>query len=366
MSYFILEDDFIEPSLLYIPEHNSFKELFPSIEYSIDKREFIDELICPICLDILDKPISCNTCECMICEKCYNHIESQNVCPCCNNFFIIKKIQRQIINILYNTQYSCPECNSILKYNEFNDHSKICFCKIYKCLTENCNFTGTLNLMKQHILKCGLSIIKCDLCNKEVKKVFLKEHIEQCENEFIPCIYCYENIKRKYMEQHFLICPQFQIKCDNCGLFILRKNLNEHKMSTLCLKTQVENLTKDIIEEKNKRVKAENDALDEKNKRIEIERELNLLKGNINNGELSHLNESVFSSIHNRNEYEDIESQIMENDINLNSEINNIDIENNSMNIYFSNIHNSEENNINNNNNNHNNEIENDVRLIDY
>ena len=53
MSNFILEDDFIEPSTLYIPEYNSFRELIPSIEYSIDKKSFIDELTCPICLDIM-------------------------------------------------------------------------------------------------------------------------------------------------------------------------------------------------------------------------------------------------------------------------------------------------------------------------
>ena len=69
MSNFILEDDFIEPSTLYIPEYNSFRELIPSIEYSIDKKSFIDELTCPICLDIVENPILCNTCECMICEN---------------------------------------------------------------------------------------------------------------------------------------------------------------------------------------------------------------------------------------------------------------------------------------------------------
>jgi len=78
MSYFILEDDFIEPSLLYIPEHNSFKELFPSIEYSIDKREFIDELICPICYVLLKDPIECLHCQTNFCRHCVNELIEVN------------------------------------------------------------------------------------------------------------------------------------------------------------------------------------------------------------------------------------------------------------------------------------------------
>ncbi len=327
MSDFVLGDDFIEPSTLYTPEYNSFRELLPSIEYSIDKKAFIDELTCPICLDIVDNPLLCNTCECMICEKCFNQMETQNICPCCNSFFIIKKIQRQIINLLNNTQFCCPECNIILKYSEFNDHSKICFCKIYKCLTEGCNFTVTLNLMKEHINICGLSLVECNYCNQKIRKIFYKEHNENCGNQLIPCNYCYENIQKKDIENHILICPEFQIKCDNCNLFILRKNINEHNNSTLCLKTQIENLTRNLIEEKNKREKAENEALEEKNKRIEIERELNDLKGNnISEEELNPLNSlnySILSPINNIGDYENINSELNENDINIINNSNN-------------------------------------------
>ena len=48
------------------------------------------------------------------------------------------------------------------------------------------------------------------------------------------------------------------IICENCGGKFLRKNKNEHT-DIVCLSYQLNNVKKDLEEEKNKRIQAENE-----------------------------------------------------------------------------------------------------------
>ena len=85
----------------------------------IDNKN-VEDLICPICLNILINPINCSDKKNShsFCKKCINkYLKEKNKCPICKNFFEYK-INKEINNLLYNLSFNClfknERCNYIM------------------------------------------------------------------------------------------------------------------------------------------------------------------------------------------------------------------------------------------------------------
>jgi hypothetical protein len=234
-------------------------------ELAIDKNKFIDILKCEICLGIINDSVSCFWCQKNFCFECIKLSLKTNSkkCPNCRKLFKPQETDRTVKNFLECLEFHCyyfkRGCNEIISYNNFYNHISECEYGFYFCKSENCNFIGNKKEILEHIKNCGLKLIKCKYCKKDFEQIIIKKHENECGNKFSNCDLCSKLIKNKEIEEHKNnICEMKIIICENCCDKFLRKNKNEHT-DIVCLSYQLNNVKKDLENEKNKRIEAENE-----------------------------------------------------------------------------------------------------------
>ena len=168
----------------------------------------IEEFICTICNNIVDKPIQCQTCEKIYCSDCINkyNLQKKNECPLCGDKPFKKgKINKILGNILRNLEFICPmDCGEIVKYSNIENH-KACCMKIkviHKCNLCFTELENRENLKEIHKLECNMLKSTCIYCNQEILKFNYETHIEKCPKKSIYCRECKMNIPLNYQEAH--------------------------------------------------------------------------------------------------------------------------------------------------------------------
>ena len=201
-------------------------------KYNIEKKEFtfpsffIDsynqdnvilnnnfDLICPICINIINDPKSCSSKKNShsFCKKCIDiYLLKNDKCPICKNKFEYKD-NPQLLKLLNQLSFKCvyknEGCNKILKYSEYINHINQCNYNniLYQCQVEKlnnsnkkfekCKYKGYKNEIKKHLKFCAFYNFKCLYCEKNILNINLKYHIEKkCKIG----IYNYQN-KEKYI-----------------------------------------------------------------------------------------------------------------------------------------------------------------------
>ena len=167
-----------------------------------------DDLICSICFNILNNPISCSdkkNCH-SFCKECIDiFLKENNKCPICKLTFEYK-INNNLINELNNLSFKCPfkkeGCNEILFYSEYLNHYYNCKynniqfeCKVkkydYKSKDfKECGYLGNKKEIEKHFKLCGLTEYKCIICKEKILKINFEEHVK---NKCIFRIYHYYN-----------------------------------------------------------------------------------------------------------------------------------------------------------------------------
>ena len=203
------EDNIMSDDLnVLLNEYNIDKNKYivPAFEINYYNKDYVignidlNNLICPICYNILKNPISCslNQNSHTFCKECIDiSLEVSDACPICKNYFeYIPNFE--IENILQEINFKCiyykEGCSKILKYSEYFSHIKGCEYKkiIYECKIDKynyikkqfdkCSYRGYINEIDKHFKICGLLKYKCIFCNKYILKINLKEHLENTFN----------------------------------------------------------------------------------------------------------------------------------------------------------------------------------------
>ena len=164
-------------------------------ENIIDKKNK-EDLICYICYNILNNPISCSdkTNSHSFCKECIDiFLKDNNKCPLCKLKFEYK-INNNLKNELNNLSFKCPfkneGCNEILFYSEYLNH--IINCKYnniqYECNVnkydyktkkfKNCGYLGNKNEIGKHFKLCGLTEYKCIFCQEKILKINIEDHFK--------------------------------------------------------------------------------------------------------------------------------------------------------------------------------------------
>ena len=169
--------------------------------------EYKEDCSCPICLDILNNPVSCSNKNNShsFCKECIDkYLKNNNKCPSCKLNFEYKNNDR-INNILKELSFNCmfksEGCNEIILYSEYLNHINNCeHSNNYECYIkkynynkkkfEKCGFVGGKKNLEKHFKKCGAIKYKCIICNKYILLMNLEEHVE---NECIFGIINYPN-----------------------------------------------------------------------------------------------------------------------------------------------------------------------------
>ena len=151
-----------EANPIPIPKCGISEEQIVNIE-EIEKNE---DLKCPICLNVVWKPIQCKRCEKYFCKYCLNESIRTigNKCPMCrlkhfkSNTFQLKE------SCFKNIRIKCPykNCNEKRRYFKYIIHLKKCKNKLYHCTNEGCNYEDNITNMQKHEIVCPKKVIPID------------------------------------------------------------------------------------------------------------------------------------------------------------------------------------------------------------
>ena len=190
--YNINKNDFIKPIIendIYNPEN-------------VVNNNNLFDIICPICLNILNNPISCssNLNSHSFCKECINiYLSEHENCPLCKNnfeYYYNKEISEKLNELLFKCIYFKEGCNKILNYLEYFKHINECKYKnsdiIYICLVEKynylnknfetCNYTGKLKEIEEHFKICAFFQYTCLFCKENIISLNFKEHsVNKCK-----------------------------------------------------------------------------------------------------------------------------------------------------------------------------------------
>ena len=131
----------------------------------VENNNNVFDLVCPICLNILQNPKSCslNNNSHSFCKVCIDkHLKKSNNCPICKSIFKYK-INKEIDKILHNLLFKCnfykEGCTKIISYSEYlnhlnkceyNNNSYECQVEKYNYIKKNfekCHYKGSINLI---------------------------------------------------------------------------------------------------------------------------------------------------------------------------------------------------------------------------
>ena len=175
---------------------------------NINNKENIEDLICPICLNVLKNPISCSDKKNShsFCKECIDtFLKENNKCPICKLIFEYKinnNLQKELNKLSFKCQFKNEGCNEILFYSDYLNH--IFNCKYnniqYECNVKKydykrkefkkCGYLGNKNEIEIHFKLCGLNEYECIFCNEKILQLNLEEHVN---NKCIFRIYHYDN-----------------------------------------------------------------------------------------------------------------------------------------------------------------------------
>ena len=178
---------------------NKYIKPYKIISYPIDNlidKDKADNLICPICLQLLKNPISCSERinSHSFCKECIDEfLKEKDACPICKSNFEYK-IKNNIIQEVNNLYFFClfknEGCNKIISYSEYINHINNCQysnskyeCQVKKYNFQNkefekCGYLGKEKEIENHFYLCALNKNKCIFCNKDIYQMDLCHHFE--------------------------------------------------------------------------------------------------------------------------------------------------------------------------------------------
>ena len=175
-------------------------------------KEFLEELKCPICLELVSDPVQ-TSCGHLFCGKCIKGIKQ---CPVDRKHF---------------TTTPSPD--------HFN-HRRVHSFKV-KCPNKGgCQWQGNLGDANKHTdTDCDYQFVMCrnERCNVKIERRNLVDHMNcVCLERMYNCPYCYE--KGTYLKvttTHFTVCEYMPLPCPSgCGEWELVRGNMAHHLSEDC------------------------------------------------------------------------------------------------------------------------------------
>lgn len=178
-----------------------------------DKKELPknnSDYTCSICLNLVNSPQICSSCENMFCEICIEEwLKKSCLCSFCRAEFKTSQLPRIIRNSLEVIEIKCPtnSCEEPILLKNLKEHiNERCtnFVFDYNCIfcQEKINSKRDQKDLMDHIGKCRLFEIKCNICNTNLNKKEFKQHFDKCLNKTLDCEYCAKKLVIKDVSKH--------------------------------------------------------------------------------------------------------------------------------------------------------------------
>ena len=162
-----------------------------------------DDVICPLCLDIVEEPHQFTCCGQHICKKCKDKFKQQGSTTTTNT-------SRQAP--------SCPMCRKSKyamlpdKYFERNTLNKL----LIWC-SEGCGQQIKLGQLKSHLSQCPCIKLDCpNGCDMKIQGQYMADHKEKCPKRPFICCYCkHQSTYEVIVNEHHPVCDKYPIICPN-------------------------------------------------------------------------------------------------------------------------------------------------------
>lgn len=197
-------------------------------------ESFSPDLICSICLCVLEDPLECKTCQTNFCSDCIQPIASSGkLCP--NHCTLkLQKSHRFLRSTLDNLSLKCINtsfgCDQIVKLEKIKTHeSKECQFRQVKCEFNACPLILTFKDLKEHQEICEYRTVTCPECRESILLQFscshscynvLTDKVESLIRQFESLCKELEDIKKvsknKLPEANLQVHHGF--KCNECGV----------------------------------------------------------------------------------------------------------------------------------------------------
>jgi hypothetical protein len=202
-----------------------------------EQDRFIDsfspDLICSICLCVLEDPAECKLCQTNFCLECISSWKAKNnSCP--NKCELdLQKSHRFLRSVLDSLKLKCINapsgCDKILEISQIKTHEgKECAFRRVKCKYANCYEMVLFERIAEHEENCDNRIVVCVKCGEEMKIGVFQDHnclismANHVRGLFKTLVSNQEKIERlKEIEKSKIQRANKEvhegIKCDNCG-----------------------------------------------------------------------------------------------------------------------------------------------------
>lgn len=194
----------------------------------MDEKSISEDLLCPLCTDPLEEPLSANQCGHAFCRKCIHQtFQTMSNCPTCRHPLSLDDFHpvniRPFLNQLNQLLVKCTICSETnIQRGNFKDHMVKCIKADVSCPAADikCDWKGQRTQLQDHIETCVLMKVK-PMINE------LNEVVKQ-QSEQIHFLY---TILTKTSQSQRKACQEiYQHKgtalCDACGK---RFTFTEHK-----------------------------------------------------------------------------------------------------------------------------------------
>jgi hypothetical protein len=119
-----------------------------------------------------------------------------------------------------------------------------------------------------------MAIEKCNFCFCHIKRINMKEHMKKCGESLINCEFCFMKVKLNDYNKHILNCENNGIICFNCfNLFTQETFLTHNEL--ICVKILFKTFKRDFRIERARRIQLENENVRLNNQVNDLRRQLN-------------------------------------------------------------------------------------------
>ncbi|CAF2976826.1 unnamed protein product [Rotaria sp. Silwood2] len=130
----------------------------------MNENSIHEDLLCPICTDPLEDPVSANECGHTFCHKCImDTFRDMSTCPTCRRDLTLEDFHpvtiRPFLNQLNQLLVKCKWCSQInIQRGNFKDHSTNCTKVLISCPAAHlkCDWKGQRDKIQSHISECPL------------------------------------------------------------------------------------------------------------------------------------------------------------------------------------------------------------------
>ncbi len=211
--------------------------------------ELQDELMCSICMKVLNEPQLVNCCEQRFCKNCLTKwMTKKKTCPHCRSddfsHMLSKRQEDRISKLLVYCANKAHGCESTLKVSEYQHHLSVdnpqgCFFTKLPCPIQ-CGadiFCGDLDNHRK--AKCPKRRVQCQYCKSEGEyQMITGGHTDTCPCYPLACPQaCGAEVLRKDLTAHQGVCPLEPVACPfsdiGCKVKVPRQDLDKHMQSSM-------------------------------------------------------------------------------------------------------------------------------------